>query len=180
MYSLSNWPKRRWWHSVILYEFNYKHHLPNGLVICITIGKSSVIASLQYIHFIPVPVNRTYASAWLYMDNMSKKKKYAKDIHQSPTQFANQNYVQLWSHSCIHAQETGWQSDVGSYIMPGLSTHSVQGLNAVTVYTCVRVERDRGVYEDGRSLFQLKCLHVSLLNAFPVESEKNGNSFMWK
>ena len=32
-------------------------------------------------------------------------------------------------HSCIHAQETGWQSGMCSYILPGLPTYLVQELN---------------------------------------------------
>ena len=45
----------------------------------------------------------------------------------------------------IHIQETGWQSGMRSCIMPGLSTHLVQELNADTVlqpsstYISVRV-----------------------------------------
>ena len=63
------------------------------------------------------------------MDNMSE----ISQAHQWPTKLANQSYVQLWGHQCIYAQETGWQSDVRSCIMPGLPTHLVQELYIGTV-----------------------------------------------
>ena len=37
-------------------------------------------------------------------------------------------------HSCVHAQETGWRSDMQSCILPRLPTHLVQELNVGTVY----------------------------------------------
>ena len=40
----------------------------------------------------------------------------------------------------IHAQETGWQSDVRSCILSGLSTHYMEELNVGTVVYAVLVE----------------------------------------
>ena len=40
------------------------------------------------------------------------------------------SHVQLNGHPCIHAQETGWQSVVRSYIMPRLPSHLAQEMLA--------------------------------------------------
>ena len=69
------------------------------------------------------------------MDNISR--------YQWTTLLANQSYVQSWGHSCIHAQETKWQSVVRSCIMPGLPIHLMQELNVVTSWCSSIACKDR-------------------------------------
>ena len=52
----------------------------------------------------------------------------------------NHSDVQLWGHSCIHAQKTGWQSGVRSCMVPALPEHLMQELHVGTV--CEKVTTD--------------------------------------
>ena len=62
---------------------------------------------LQYRYLIPAPVDRTTASAWLYIKPLISSRKISQ-AHPWPAKLANQNFVHLWGHPCIHAQETNW------------------------------------------------------------------------
>ena len=54
---------------------------------------------LKYRHVIPAPVDRTSASAWLYIHPWITCPKISQ-IHQWYTQLVNQNYTQLWGRTC--------------------------------------------------------------------------------
>ena len=84
---------------------------------------------LQYRHYIPVPVDWTSGRTnthGLHIKNISQE-------YQRTTLLANQSYVQFRGHSCIHVQETRWQSGVRSCIIIGLPAHLVKLLNIGTV-----------------------------------------------
>ena len=86
----------------------------------------------QYRHLIPAPVDRTFASAWLYKHQWIECPK-----NKPSTSTANaalyQIHVQLWGHLRFHAQKTWWRSGMRSCTKPGLPTHLVQELNDGTV-----------------------------------------------
>ena len=63
----------------------------------------------------------------------------------------NQNYAQLWGHSCIHAQETWWQSKM-RLCMPERPPHLVQELNSGTVRPIAHINNLRS----GIHLFYFK------------------------
>ena len=65
-------------------------------------------------------------------NTMDKTSKHKPSTSMTPW-LANQRCVQLWSHPCIHAQETGWQLGVRSFSLPALSTHFMQESNVRTV-----------------------------------------------
>ena len=63
------------------------------------------------------------------LGNMSKNKPSTRSLRIKVT----------FSFEVIHAQETGWQSGVRSYNMPGLPTHSMQELNAALYITSLQL-----------------------------------------
>ena len=67
------------------------------------------------------------------LDNTPKNKPSASMTHAADVSMLR-SVVRLGICGRIHAQETGWQPGMPSCIMPGLSTHLVQELNAGTVH----------------------------------------------
>ena len=77
---------------------------------------------------VSAPVDQTSTSSWI---TLNENKPSTSMAHVAGV--AGRSKLRSVVRSCIHAQETGWQSDVRSRIMPGLPTHLVQELNVCTV-----------------------------------------------